>query len=770
MAKAVPTRELGYVSSSSAQSFYGQGIDLLVDADEITAALMWPNNLRIYDQMRREDSQVAGVLRAVTLPIRRTQYRINKQAARPEVVQLVAEDLGLPVLGEDPAKYPRRRSQSFSWQNHLRQALFYLHYGHMFFEQVYDVSSGMARLAKLAPRMPRTIYSIQVASDGGLISIEQIAPGVATGAMTVTIPVRRLVGYVHEMEGANWLGTALTHDTPVPTPDGWRTMGELRPGDRVFDENGMVRHVVDRKEWSARPVYRVTFGDGESVVADENHLWLTHDFRYRCQGRGSPQVRTTKQIAESVTATKSGTTNHAIPLAKPAQHVAQHLAVDPYVLGYWLGDGCKGSGRIVTADEQVIDLFAERGYVCSHTPRADRQWGFKGLATDLRHLGVLDHKHVPEQYLRGSVEQRLDLLRGLMDSDGTITREGQCVFSNTDSLLVSAVLELVRSLGIRASKTIRRQAGHTGVGWNGLTITSTRDIWHVQFATHMRVFGLDRKAERLRPDNIRRRNHMIKSVERVEDRDTVCIEVDSPSHLYLVGRNYVPTHNSLLRPAYKHWLIKDRLLRVQAQAIERNGMGIPVYTGAEDKLGEDLADGLATAGSIRAGDNSGTSIPAGSKLELMGVTGTLPNAMEPVNYHDQQIARTMLAHFLNLGTQTSSATGSYNLGAQFADFFAMSLQTVAEHICDVVTQHVIEDMVTLNWGEDEPCPRLVCDDIGSQHDPTAQAILMLAQAGALEPDRTLEQFLRLRFGLPMADLANPMPAAADAAANPQEGA
>lgn len=418
MAARVPTREIGYLTPSYiGQGYFGQNID----ADEMTAALMWPNNLRIYDQMVREDSQVAAVLRAVTLPIRRTQYRIDPGAASEEVVKLVAEDLGLPVLGDDPRRFPRRRSQSFSWPDHVRQALLQLRYGHMFFEQVYDVSSGMARLSKLSPRMPRTIYSLNVAPDGGLISIEQMSPSIGSGAMTVTIPINRLVVYVNEMEGANWTGT------------------------------------------------------------------------------------------------------------------------------------------------------------------------------------------------------------------------------------------------------------------------------------------------------------------------------------------------SLLRPAYKHWLIKDRLIRVQAQAIDRNGMGIPVYTGAEEKNGEDMDAGLAVATSIRSGDNSGTAIPAGSTLGLMGVTGTIPSAMEPINYHDQQIARAMLAHFLNLGTQSSSATGSYGLGSQFADFFAMSLQTIADQICDVASQHVVNDLVTFNYGEDAATPRIVCDDIGSQHDATAQAILLLAQSGAIAPDRTLEQFLRLRFGLPMADLANPMP-------------
>jgi hypothetical protein len=160
------------------------------------------------------------------------------------------------------------------------------------------------------------------------------------------------------------------------------------------------------------------------------------------------------------------------------------------------------------------------------------------------------------------------------------------------------------------------------------------------------------------------------------------------------GGNWIG--RSLLRPAYKNWLLKDRLLRTQAQTVERNGMGIPVYTGAEDET--DLDPGQEIATGVRAGDNSGAAIPYGAKLDLMGVTGTLPDADTPIRYHDEQIARAVLAHFLNLGTQT----GSWALGSTFADFFTLSLQAVADEIATTATQHIVEDLVDINWGPDEP--------------------------------------------------------------------
>lgn len=203
--------------------------------------------------------------------------------------------------------------------------------------------------------------------------------------------------------------------------------------------------------------------------------------------------------------------------------------------------------------------------------------------------------------------------------------------------------------------------------------------------------------------------------------------------------------NSLLRPAYKHWIIKDRLIRVQAQTIERNGMGIPVYEGAEGEA--DLTRGLTMAKSVRSGDTSGAATPNGAKLRLMGVEGSLPNADPAIRYHDEQIARAVLAHFLNLGTQT----GSWALGTTFADFFTLSLQTLAENVADVATAHIVEDLVDVNWGADEPAPIVGHEEIGARQAATAQAVKLLTDAGILLPDRSLEEAIREQHNLPPKD-------------------
>jgi hypothetical protein len=224
---------------------------------------------------------------------------------------------------------------------------------------------------------------------------------------------------------------------------------------------------------------------------------------------------------------------------------------------------------------------------------------------------------------------------------------------------------------------------------------------------------------------------------------------------------------SLLRTAYKHWRIKDELLRTQAETIARNGMGVPVYTASEipDTIRDAVArrdygkaemdSGAAMAQMFRAGDDAGGAIPYGAKLQLLGVEGTLPDATPAIRYHDAQIARAVLAHFLTLGGDDS--TGSYALGDTFAEFFTLSLQTVAMDVRNTIQQHVVEDIVDINYGTNEPAPRIAFEEIGSRHPVTAEAIRALIESGAIVADDKLEASLRTTYGLPAADPTSARP-------------
>lgn len=234
------------------------------------------------------------------------------------------------------------------------------------------------------------------------------------------------------------------------------------------------------------------------------------------------------------------------------------------------------------------------------------------------------------------------------------------------------------------------------------------------------------------------------------------------------GGNWIGV--SLLRSAYKMWLLKDRTLRVQALAAERNGLGLPAYTSApppdlqdDDKvlawLTDEITRGLKVAKDARAGDAAGVSLPPGASFDFKGVTGKVPDLDKQIRYYDEQIGRAVLAHFLNLGGDDS--TGSYALGDTFANFFTKSLNSRARHVATTVQQHVIEDLVDANWGPSEPAPRLVPPKIGAEHPATAEAIRALLDSRAIHWNPALEAHLRSLYGLPVMDEATAQPQLAE---------
>jgi hypothetical protein len=356
---------------------------------------------------------------------------------------------------------------------------------------------------------------------------------------------------------------ALDIETPIPTPDGFVRIRNLRVGDIVFDETGRPCSVTGVSDiHRSRKCYRVTFDDGASVVADAGHLWATSDSKQRCNQRRKrkvlagtfhhtvPQcqpkpyksIRTTKEISCSLLA-GNGTNNHSVRMQGVSQTPKAELPIDPYVLGIWLGDGDKRSSRITTADNEILDYALLAGYGLGKIQTIPNSLAVTvslvGLSTQLRQAGILGDKHVPEEYFFASPSQRLELLRGLMDSDGWICkRNGRCGFSNTNRRLVDAVEMLCNSLGIK-SRTRQNRKKHERF----------LPSWTVYFMTTKKVFRLPRKSERL-PQRVRSdcRNRYIGDVEEVESRPVRCITVDSPNSMFLCGTSFMPTHNSAASP------------------------------------------------------------------------------------------------------------------------------------------------------------------------------------------------------------------------------
>jgi hypothetical protein len=364
------------------------------------------------------------------------------------------------------------------------------------------------------------------------------------------------------------IGKALAIDTPVPTPSGWTTMGELSDGDTVFDNNGDTTKV--NKAWDVmydRPCYKITFDNGENIVADEGHLWLTQNKAER-KGNRCGSKKTTKEIYNTLySSINSNEPNHRIATAiSGVQYDNKILDVDPYVLGIWLGDGESAGSRITVGDRDANELitilrsrsqFDEIG-IKTHEDRASsvsistkKNKKTKSLRTLLNKLNLRNNKHIPLIYMQSSRSQRLDLLCGLIDSDGYINKTGLCQFYNTKLDLAKQVHELVMSLGYKSSYTEKdtyynkKYYGKCGV----VTFTPIEAVAKLSFK-------LDRIKCKPFENNSKYRTHWhyIKNIEAIDSVPVRCITVDSDDSMFLCGKSFVPTSNTTMMTIYALWV------------------------------------------------------------------------------------------------------------------------------------------------------------------------------------------------------------------------
>lgn len=345
---------------------------------------------------------------------------------------------------------------------------------------------------------------------------------------------------------------ALDINTPIPTPSGWKNMGDVKIGDTVFDINGDHTKVIwTTGKLQSKECYDLTFNDGSHIVADADHLWLAHNFvdRLTKKRKAERPLRavSTREIAATVrTDHAKPTSNWSVP---PCSHFKMrknnNLLINPYVLGAWLGDGSKKNGDIAGIDEEVFEgifEFYKKGYQNKHHRYA------LGLSGDLKELGLKNNKHIPDIYLRASYEQRLDLLRGLMDTDGTAEyRYGGCRFFNTDYTIITGFLDLVRGLGFVPRCSRQKYTTITGKHRHG---------WLVSFIADVSVFRIARKAKRQKL--VKHQYRYITDAIPVHGRQVQCLTVASKTRSFLAGETYCPTHNCDM-PGYAALIIRRTL-------------------------------------------------------------------------------------------------------------------------------------------------------------------------------------------------------------------
>ena len=372
-------------------------------------------------------------------------------------------------------------------------------------------------------------------------------------------------------------GKLLLLDTPLYTTNGWSTMGDVKVGEYVFAPDGTSTKVVAKSNIDYdEQAYELVFSNGDRIIAGENHEWVTLTKAQRknaSRGKYSkdpvPQVFTTQQIYESLTygkprqMLKKGSqternekfiveSNHAIEITKPLIFPEKELLIHPYLLGAWLGDGTHNSGQIAGIDMEIFDYIeaycnqsvkhSEYNNI-SHFIKPNNEIN-KIFLHLIKEIGIYKNKHIPLIYKQASIEQRLELVRGLNDTDGYVDPKKFTVeFCNTNETLAYDYYELVCGLGFKASikKSDAKLYGR-----------NISDRWRITYSVRPgdKVFNLSRKQSVLDNkttiDKSDKYRIFIKECNPVANPGMQCIQVEHSSHMYLAGRSMIPTHNSFL--------------------------------------------------------------------------------------------------------------------------------------------------------------------------------------------------------------------------------
>ncbi len=332
------------------------------------------------------------------------------------------------------------------------------------------------------------------------------------------------------------VGKALEDSTPVLTTEGWKRHGDLRPGMSVYGRDGEPKRILAVTGSTEQDLFDVTFPEGRVLRATSGHLWSG---RRRMHPRGDTSrwedremILTTEEISKITRMKSGGIRPFKVWAHSPVELPPADLPIDPYVLGFWLGDGRSKDGTITkgTADrEHLLTLGHElksREGLC--TVLVD------GLTRSLRLAGLLGNKHIPETYLRASGDQRLALLQGLMDSDGYCNpKTGAIEFSNTNKAIIDGVLALLHLEGVAPKVT-------TAIGHYG--DVQCKQYWRIQFRAERPMFRLQRKAANQRPST-ERKDHRLSVIDVVPAGRGMaqCITVEGGE--YLAGRELTLTHN-----------------------------------------------------------------------------------------------------------------------------------------------------------------------------------------------------------------------------------
>lgn len=358
------------------------------------------------------------------------------------------------------------------------------------------------------------------------------------------------------LEGYAGTGKAQPLHSKILTPSGWTTMGELSLGDELISVDGQKCKVTGIFPQGEKMIYKVFFSDGASVECCDEHLWKVQNYNQR-NGSGKWEVLPLSEIRKNLK--YKGRINYSIPLVSPVEYdQVGNLPLDPYLLGLLLGDGCISQQTLIrfsSSDTELIGYLSEscETVSCVFNVYSDKDGHIEGgivgidghnkILETLRDLGLQGSnsktKFIPDIYIRSSVQDRISLLQGLLDTDGHFSKYSLS-YSTSSANLADNVIELVRSLGGTVSIS-KKTPTYTYKGSKKLGALSY--IITIKLPGSIQPFRLKRKQSSYIPKTKYLPIRYIERVEPVKKMEAQCISVSDSSHLYITDE-YIVTHNT----------------------------------------------------------------------------------------------------------------------------------------------------------------------------------------------------------------------------------
>lgn len=376
-------------------------------------------------------------------------------------------------------------------------------------------------------------------------------------------------GAFYIRSGSSGVSKALPNSTRIPTPCGWTTVGQVKVGDYLFDAFGKPTKVIGVFPQGSKEVYEVTFKDGRKAKCCKEHLWSFNTASQKKQSKKNRRFYTEElqDIMKRPLKKEDGQYNILVPMNKAVQYEEKDFYLSPYVFGLLLGDGSfrqnesnKSLQFSSETDELPKAIANETGWILKNTSNHNFTWYF-GLKEkqenqyDKINVWVEDalkeypeligtysnNKYIPEKYLQGSVQQRIDLLNGLLDSDGSIDERGRVSIATTSELMRDNIIELVQSLGMKGTFTIT--ASGRKLPLFSIHIICSKKQKKMLFRLQRKIDKRNQYINNERREEINTHNPIVNIEPLNYNEEMTCFRVDNDEHLFLIN-DYIVTHNT----------------------------------------------------------------------------------------------------------------------------------------------------------------------------------------------------------------------------------